>query len=105
MPRDPIHHPGLIKAAGAALFCAVLIAWLMLVTGCAHRVPAIKAESIQQTVSFPGFTSTVDATGVNVTPATIRWEDVSWRISFLGFTSVTTAKGYYQKREKEKDSP
>jgi hypothetical protein len=79
----------------------ISIAALILCTGCTHRLPNIKAEAINQTVAFPGFTSTVDASGISITDATIRAADVSWRVSAMGFNSVTTAKGYQQKREKE----
>ena len=79
----------------------ILIALFALCSGCSHRLPNIKAEAINQTVAFPGFTSTVDASGISITDATIRAADVSWRVSVMGFNSVTTAKGYQQKREKE----
>ncbi len=79
----------------------VILLLLFLSTGCAHRLPNIKAEAIQQTMSFPGVTSTVDASGINITDATIRAAEVSWRISAFGFTSVTTAKGFQQKRARD----
>lgn len=78
-----------------------ILALVLLSSGCAHRLPNIKAEAIHQTVSFPGVTSTVDASGINITDATIRAEEASWRLNIFGFTSVTTAKGYQQRREKE----
>lgn len=70
-------------------------------TGCAHRLPNIKASEIHQTISFPGFSSTADATGINITDTTIRAADASWRMSVMGVTTVTTAKDYQQRREKE----
>lgn len=76
---------------------------LVLLPGCSHRLPNIKAEAIQQTTSAPGFTSTVDASGISITDTTIRAAEVQWRLSVLGVTSVTYAKGYQQKREKEKE--
>lgn len=78
-----------------------LLVSLLASFGCSHRLPAIKAEAVHQTTSFPGFASTVDATGINITDANIRAEDVSWRLSVLGFSSVTTAKGYQQRRERD----
>lgn len=71
--------------------------------GCQHRLPNIKAAEVHQTVSFPGFSSTADATGISVTDATIKAQDASWRVSVLGVSVVTTAKDFQQRREKEKD--
>lgn len=79
----------------------ILATCLLLFSGCTHRLPPIKAESIQQTVSFPGFTSTVDASGINITDATIRAAEVQWRVSVLGYSVVTAVKGYQQKRDKD----
>jgi hypothetical protein len=69
--------------------------------GCAHRLPNMRAEAIQQTIAFPGFTSTVDASGISITDTTIRAAEAQWRLNVLGWSSVTYAKGYQQKREKE----
>ena len=70
-------------------------------SGCAHRLPNLKASEIHHTVSFPGFTSTADATGISITETTIRAADASWRVSVLGVSVVTTAKDFQQRREKE----
>lgn len=70
-------------------------------TGCAHRLPNVKATEVHQTISFPGFSSTADATGINVTDTTIRAADVSWRVSVLGVAVMTTAKDFQQKRDKD----
>lgn len=72
--------------------------------GCSHRLPNLKATEVHQTLSFPGFSSTADATGISVTDTTIKAADASWRVSVLGVAVVTTAKDYQQKREKE-DKP
>lgn len=80
---------------------ALLAAWLA--AGCAHRLPNIKATEIHQTVSFPGFSSTADATGISVTDTTIKAADASWRVAVLGVAITTTAKDYQQKRDREKD--
>ena len=78
------------------------ICLLLLCSGCAsYRLPAVRAETIQQTTSFPGFASTVDASGIRVTDATVTAAEVQWRVSCLGFTSVTLVKGYQRKREKD----
>jgi hypothetical protein len=74
---------------------------LFIGTGCSHRLPNLKATEIHQTISFPGFSSTADASGIAVTDTTIRAADASWRVSVLGLTTVTTAKDFQQKREKE----
>ena len=80
----------------------LLVCLLLLCSGCAsYRLPAVRAEVIQQTTSFPGFASTVDAQGVKITEATVTAAEVQWRISCLGFTSVTLVKGYQRKREKD----
>ena len=83
------------------LTALILAVALLALTGCAHRLPNIKAEAIQQTISVPGFVSTVDASGISITDTTIRAAEVQWRVSVLGWSSVTYAKGYQQKREKE----
>lgn len=75
-----------------------------LLAGCSTRLPNLKASEIHQTTSFPGFTSTVDATGISITDTTIKAADVSWRASAFGVAVITTAKDYQQKREKE-DAP
>ena len=75
---------------------------LLLCSGCAsYRLPAVRAEVIQQTTSFPGFASTVDASGIRITEATVTAAEVQWRVSCLGFTLVTMVKNYQQKREKD----
>lgn len=74
-----------------------------LASGCAHRLPNIKASEVHHTVSFPGFSSTADATGISVTDTAIKAADASWRVSVFGVAVVTTAKDYQQKRDKEKD--
>jgi hypothetical protein len=79
----------------------LLIVCALTLSGCAHRLPNIKAEAIQQTLSVPGFVSTIDASGISITDTTIRAAEVQWRVSVLGWSSVTYAKGYQQKREKE----
>ena len=81
----------------------ILLLLLLLCSGCSHRLPPIKAEVIQQSISFPGFTSTVDAAGISVTETTIRAAEATWRLNVLGFSAVTATKGYQQKRDKEKD--
>ncbi len=77
------------------------ISGALLACGCQHRLPALKASEIHQTISFPGFSSTADASGISITETTIKATDASWRVSVLGLTTVTTAKDYQQKREKE----
>lgn len=76
----------------------------LLLAGCAHRLPNIKASEIHQSISFPGFSSSADALGVSVTDATIRAQDASWRIAVLGVAVTTTTKDFVQKRAKE-DAP
>lgn len=80
------------------------VASCFLVSGCAHRLPNVKASEVHQTISFPGFTSTADATGINVTDSTIKAADASWRVSVMGVSVITTAKDFQQKREKD-DKP
>lgn len=82
----------------------IFLVVLLVAPGCvSHRLPNIKAESIQQTISAPGITSTVDASGISITDTTIRAAEVQWRLTVLGYTTITAAKGYQQKREKEKE--
>jgi hypothetical protein len=87
-----------IRAAG---LLAVLCAACGLCGCTSYRLPSVRAEMIQQTTSFPGFASTVDASGIRVTEATVTAAEVQWRVSCLGFTSVTLVKGYQRKREKD----
>lgn len=77
---------------------------LAALSGCAHRLPNIKASEIHQSISFPGFSSTADATGISVTETNIRAADASWRVSMLGVAVTTTAKDFVQRRAKE-DAP
>jgi uncharacterized protein YcfL len=78
-----------------------ILVLLLLNTACSHRLPNIKATEIKQTVSFPLFSSSVDASGISITDTTIKAADAQWRLSVSGFNMVTTAKDYQQKREKE----
>ncbi len=72
------------------------LAAICLQTGCNH-LPNIKSSEMHQTMSFPGFASTADATGIRVTENKLVATDASWRLSIMGFTLVTTAKDFEQK--------
>lgn len=79
----------------------LISAFIFLGAGCATRLPNIKASEIHQTTSFPGFSSTADATGIIITDTAIVAADATWRISALGVSVVTSAKDFRQKREKD----
>jgi hypothetical protein len=85
------------------LFALSLGLLALAATGCAHRLPNVKASEIHQSISFPGFSSTADATGIAITDTTIRAADASWRVAVLGVAITTTAKDFQQRREKEND--
>jgi hypothetical protein len=90
-----------MRTARILPFLAICGALSLGASGCAHRLPNVKASEIHQTVSFPGFTSTADASGISITDTTIKAADASWRVSVLGVSVVTTAKDYQQRRERE----
>lgn len=73
-----------------------------LLSGCAHRLPNVKASEIHTRTNTLGVTATADATGISITDTTIKAADAKWTFSFPGFDHTTTAKDYQQKRDKEK---
>jgi hypothetical protein len=71
-------------------------------SGCAHRLPNMRADEIHTRTSTLGVTATADATGINVTDTYINAADATWTLSFPGFDHTTGAKGFKQKRPVEK---
>lgn len=79
---------------------------LLLFNGCAitPRLPNLKAEEMHVSVSYLGVVTTnADATGISITDTTLKAADVSWVTTVFGYTQKVTAKGYQQKREREKE--
>lgn len=81
-----------------------ILAICSLASGCTHSLPNIKASELHQSVSFPGFSSSADATGISVTDTRVKAADASWRIAVMGVSVVTTAKDYEQKRTPETEN-
>ena len=75
----------------------------LLLSGCARRLPNVKASEISQRVSVMGVVSTAEANGISVTDTTIRAANARWTLSFPGFDQTTTAKDFQQRRDKEKE--
>lgn len=83
-----------------AIACFLAAVGLSMLGGC-RSLPNVKGSEIHSRTSTLGVVVEANATGVNVTDATMKAESAEWKISFPGFDHQTRVKDYQQKRPKE----
>lgn len=79
----------------------VLVLSAALFSGCAHRLPNIKADAVSTRTSTLGVVQTAEANGISITDTYVTAAEAKWTLSFPGFDHTTVATNYRQRREKE----